>query len=364
MSGNKRKAEDADSTQTASSRLRTGHFLPQEDAQGPLHGDTSMIGGAAGVSDYTFSEASRRAAQIHVPPQPPLTVFSAHNFQWQQPQAAQQQQQQDDKPDSTGSGAQQQQQDRMSLDPALSSVRSSTDAGQGSNAPKLTFTGSEDVTLDQAGEAATGAGGDTAGTGGMVADDEDLLMGDATEALARVAEEAAAQAAQMHAQVQAPQNQQQFSGQQQQQQAHAQSPLPQSGPHSIQAAASGSSTPGGGAARPDYGNPAAGSGGVPGTTGASASAYLNVPTDEFTLKKDQPFARSPELRVSHKLAERKRRKEMKELFDELRELQPAEHRKTSKWEILSKCAYSSFSKERAALMPCSDRDDPVDAERA
>jgi hypothetical protein len=70
------------------------------------------------------------------------------------------------------------------------------------------------------------------------------------------------------------------------------------------------------------------------TSASPTATSSQTPQDKSA---STPYSRSPELRISHKLAERKRRKEMRDLFDELRDQLPADRgMKASKWEILSK----------------------------
>ncbi|KAF2836262.1 hypothetical protein M501DRAFT_987434 [Patellaria atrata CBS 101060] len=93
-------------------------------------------------------------------------------------------------------------------------------------------------------------------------------------------------------------------------------------------------------------------------------SVTNLQSDLQSSATGGNYSRTPELRVSHKMAERKRRSEMKSLFDELNGILPnSPGSKSSKWEILTKSieyirslgkSYEATRAENQRLRPDAD----------
>ena len=79
-------------------------------------------------------------------------------------------------------------------------------------------------------------------------------------------------------------------------------------------------------------------------------AIQNLQSETIPPQAIGNYSRTPELRVSHKLAERKRRSEMKDLFEDLNKAVPSNGGpKASKWEILTKGEVRLISLRTAVL---------------
>jgi hypothetical protein len=77
------------------------------------------------------------------------------------------------------------------------------------------------------------------------------------------------------------------------------------------------------------------------STDSNTSGNINTSTtslDSQNSRRSSTSSRSDDHRLSHKLAERKRRKEMKDIFDNLKNALPPGVPKSSKWEILNEAS--------------------------